>query len=297
MYVYVIQVLYDLEFGKGRYKVSLKKIIRRFVDNYIENFIKEIRYEIADEVRNLPVPKIMSVDETLDVLVNEKKSICRFGDGELSIVNGKGIPFQIFDEKLQKRLIEILQSSNDEVLIGLPRIAFYSKENTTDENKVFWRKKGEHFRNITLPWVDMNKQYYPTEVTLAYSYYINYDMEKYFAKFRKIWEGRDVVIITGKTVFDKITHNIFDNARSVEYIYGPSMNAFSEYDDILNKALEIDKNKIVISILGPTAKPLSYDLALKGYQALDLGHIAKSYDLYKKGISTNAKNVNFYRPD
>lgn len=297
MYVYVIQALYDLEFGKGRYKVSLKKIIRRFVDNYIENFIKEIRYEIADEVRNLPVPKIMSVDETLDVLVNEKKSICRFGDGELSIVNGKGIPFQIFDEKLQKRLIEILQSSNDEVLIGLPRIAFYSKENTTDENKVFWRKKGEHFRNITLPWVDMNKQYYPTEVTLAYSYYINYDMEGYFAKFRKIWEGRDVVIITGKTVFDKITHNIFDNARSVEYIYGPSMNAFSEYDDILNKALEIDKNKIVISILGPTAKPLSYDLALKGYQALDLGHIAKSYDLYKKGISTNAKNVNFYRPD
>lgn len=297
MYVYVIQALYDLEFGKGRYKVSLKKIIRRFVDNYIENFIKEIRYDIADEVRNLPVPKIMSVDETLDILVNEKKSICRFGDGELSIVNGKGIPFQIFDEKLQKRLIEILQSSNDEVLIGLPRIAFYSKENTTDENKVFWRKKGEHFRNITLPWVDMNKQYYPTEVTLAYSYYINYDMEKYFAKFRKIWEGRDVVIITGKTVFDKITHNIFDNARSVEYIYGPSMNAFSEYDDILNKALEIDKNKIVISILGPTAKPLSYDLALKGYQALDLGHIAKSYDLYKKGISTNAKNVNFYRPD
>ncbi len=297
MYVYVIQVLYDLKFGKGIYKVSLKKIIRRFVDNYIENFIKEIRYEIADEVRNLPVPKIMSVDETLDVLVNEKKSICRFGDGELSIVNGKGIPFQIFDEKLQKRLIEILQSSNDEVLIGLPRIAFYSKENTTDENKVFWRKKGEHFRNITLPWVDMNKQYYPTEVTLAYSYYINYDMEKYFAKFRKIWEGRDVVIITGKTVFDKITHNIFDNARSVEYIYGPSMNAFSEYDDILNKALEIDKNKIVISILGPTAKPLSYDLALKGYQALDLGHIAKSYDLYIKGISTNAKNVNFYRPD
>lgn len=297
MYVYVIQVLYDLEFGKGRYKVSLKKIIRRFVDNYIENFIKEIRYEIADEVRNLPVPKIMSVDETLDILVNEKKSICRFGDGELSIVNGKGIPFQIFDEKLQKRLIEILQSSNNEVLIGLPRIAFYSKENTTDENKVFWRKKGEHFRNITLPWVDMNKQYYPTEVTLAYSYYINYDMEKYFAKFRKIWEDRDVVIITGKTVFDKITHNIFDNARSVEYIYGPSMNAFSEYDDILNKALEIDKNKIVISILGPTAKPLSYDLALKGYQALDLGHIAKSYDLYKKGISTNAKNVNFYRPD
>ena len=277
--------------------MSLKKRIRRIIDNYIENFIQEIKYEIADEVKNLPIPKIMNVDETLDILVKEKKSICRFGDGELSIVNGKGVYFQSFDEKLQKRLVEILQSSNERVMIGLPRIAFYSKENTTEENKVFWRKKGEHFRGITLPWVDMNKQYYASEVTLAYSYYINYDMDGYFAKFRKIWEGRDVVIITGKTVFDKITHNIFDNAKSVEYIYGPSMNAFSEYDDILNKALTIDKNKIVISILGPTAKPLSYDLALEGYQALDLGHIAKSYDLYIKGIKTNDKNVNFYRPD
>ena len=277
--------------------MSLKKVIRKFVNNYIESFINEIKYEIADDVKNLPVPNIMTVDETLDILVNEKKSICRFGDGELGIINGEGIPFQSFDAKLQKRLMDILSSDNDNVMIGLPRIAFYSMKNITEENKRFWRKKGEYFRGIVLSYIDMNKQYCPTEVTLAYSYYADYDMKKYFDKFRKIWDGKDVVIITGKTVFDKITHNIFDNAKSVEYIYGPSKDAFSQYDDILDKALTIDKNKIVISILGPTAKPLSYDLALEGYQALDLGHIAKSYDLYIKGIKTNDKNVNFYRPD
>ena len=273
------------------------KFIYRFDDSYIDSLMNELKYEIADEVKSLAVPKIMTEDETLDVLINEKKSICRFGDGELNIINGKGIPFQTFNPKLQERLIEILSSKNDQIMIGLPKIAFYSKSNITPENKNFWRKKGDRFRGAVLPHVDMDRQYYPTEVTLAYSYYINYDMEGYFNKFRKIWENRDVVIITGQTVFNKIDNSIFDNAKSVEFMYGPSMNAFDEYEDILNKALTIDKNKIVIAILGPTAKPLCYDLALKGYQALDLGHIAKSYDLYKKNIGTNDKGVNFYRPD
>ena len=273
------------------------KFIYRFDDSYIDSLLNELKYEIADEVKTLAVPKIMTEDETLDVLINERKSICRFGDGELNIVNGKDIPFQKFDPKLQERLIEILSSKNDQIMIGLPKIAFYSKANITPENKNFWRKKGNRFRAAILPHIDMSWQYYPTEVTLAYSYYINYDMEGYFNKFRKIWENREVVIITGKTVFNKIDNSIFDNAKSVEFIYGPSMNAFDEYDALLNKALTIDKEKIVISILGPTAKPLCFDLALKGYQALDLGHIAKSYDLFKKKIGTNDKGVNFYRPD
>ncbi|MBE6453856.1 MAG: DUF1792 domain-containing protein [Alphaproteobacteria bacterium] len=273
------------------------KFIYRFDDQYIDSLMNELKYEMADEIKSLAIPKIMTEDETLDVLINERKSICRFGDGELNIINGKDIPFQTFNPKLQKRLIEVLSSKDNKIMVGLPRIAFYSKQNITPENKNFWRKKGNRFRSAILPYIDMRWQYYPSEVSLAYSYYINYDIEGYFNKFRKIWKNREVVVITGQTVFNKITHNIFDNAKSVEFMYAPGMNAFDEYDDILNKALTIDKNKIVIAILGPTAKPLCYDLALKGYQALVLGHIAKSYDLYKKNIKTNDKGVNFYRPD
>ena len=283
--------------------MSLKKFIKRlkfiyrFDDQYVDSLMNELKYEIADEVKSLAVPKIMTEDETLDVLINEKKSICRFGDGELNIINGRRIPFQDFDPELQRRLKEILSSKNDQVMVGIPRISFYSKENITTENKTFWRKKGNRFRGDILPYIDMDRQYYPAEVTLAYSYYINYDMEGYFDKFRKIWDQKDIVIVTGQTVFDKIDYNIFDNAKSVEYLYGPSKNAFEEYDNILNKALTIDKNKIVIAILGPTAKPLCYDLALKGYQALDLGHIAKSYDFYKKEIGANDQKARFYCPD
>jgi hypothetical protein len=62
--------------------MSLKKFIKRlkfiyrFDDSYIDSLMNELKYEIADEVKSLAVPKIMTEDETLDVLINEKKSIC-----------------------------------------------------------------------------------------------------------------------------------------------------------------------------------------------------------------------------
>lgn len=49
---------------------------------------------------------------------------------------------------------------------------------------------------------------------------------------------------------------------------------------------------------GPTAKALVYDLTLVGYRALDLGHLMKAYDFYKKNIQLTASNiVKFYLPD
>ncbi len=266
-------------------------------NNLIECLIDKLKCKVSDKFSYPVVPKIATIDETIDILINEKKSICRFGDGELNLINGKSIPFQTFDNKLQARLIEVLSSTDNQVLIGIPAIAFYSVSNVSDMNKSFWQKKGKRFRKVLLPYIDINRQYYPAEVTLAYSYYKNYNMETYFAKFRRIWNNKDIVIITGETVFNKITCNIFDNACSIEYIYGSGSDAYAEYDKLLAKALCIDKNKLIIAILGPTAKPLCYDLAIRGYQALDLGHIAKSYDFYRKNLNPNDNNAKFFCPD
>ena len=60
-----------------------------------------------------------------------------------------------------------------------------------------------------------------------------------------------------------------------------------------------NKNKIIILILGPTAKVLAYDLSKVGYQALDMGHIAKSYDWYIKQLRADDMDsaINFFNPD
>jgi hypothetical protein len=120
----------------------------------------------------------------------------------------------------------------------------------------------------------------------------------YFERIKEIWRNRDITIICGKTVFDAIEVNIFDCAKSIEYQYAPSLNAFEIYDDLLMKAKQISKERLVIVILGPTATVLAYDLAIEGYQAIDFGHIAKDYDFYCKKIKHNSETIsNFLRPD
>ena len=86
--------------------------------------------------------------------------------------------------------------------------------------------------------------------------------------------------------------------HSVEYIYAPSMNAYTQYDTILRQIKDTDRNRLVCVVLGPTAKVLVYDLAQAGYQAWDMGHYFKDYDAYlRKRPRTGEEIAKFYQPD
>lgn len=259
----------------------------------------ELKYELSDEIKNLQKPNIKNIEETIDDLIKTKASICRFGDGELQLIEGKDIPFQKSSLELSKRLLEVLSSKENNIFIAIPKIIYSSKNNIVEISKSFWRQNGASFRNRIEKHIDFNHQYYAAELTLAFSMFEIYDVENYFQKMSKIWEDKDITIICGKSVFDQINYNIFHCANSIEYQYAEGINAFDNYENILTNALKIQKNRIVISILGPAAKVLSYDLAKQGYQALDLGHIAKSYDWRKKEKSTKTMSeaIDFFNAD
>ncbi|WP_323636344.1 GT-D fold domain-containing glycosyltransferase [Pectobacterium polaris] len=277
-------------------KVNLKE---KLDHDFTISLIESLKYELADDLKELNIPKIETVDETINTLLEKRASICRFGDGELNLICHKSIPFQTSSPELSRRLIEVLSSDHAQTLIAIPRACYYSKKNLTDINKNFWRSSEVLFRRTIEEYIDFRKRYFSAEITLAYSYYKEYDYNDYFEKIRNIWKNKDVKIICGETIFDKIEKNIFDCAKSIEYQYAPSLNAFESYNNILEKAKETDTSKVIIIILGPTAKILAYDLSHLGYQALDLGHIAKSYDWYKK--EKEIKNIddafNFFDPD
>ena len=76
--------------------------------------------------------KFISLDETLDELLNNKKSIARFGDGEFKIIFGKDIGFQKFNEKLKDKLLLVLNSNIPNLLIGI--VPLYKNTN------IFWVK-------------------------------------------------------------------------------------------------------------------------------------------------------------
>ena len=106
---------------------------------------------------------------------------------------------------------------------------------------------------------------------------------------KKIWDKKDVVIIEGEQSRLGIGNDLFDNMKSIQRIICPSENAFEIYDKIYNEALKIDKNKLVLLALGPTATVLAYDLFKAGYQAIDIGHVDIEYEWFLRKATKKIK--------
>ena len=124
------------------------------------------------------------------------------------------------------------------------------------------------------------------------------NFKEHYSYIQQIWNNKDIALICGRNVFKNIQYNIFNTARSIEYIYAPTTDAFNTYNTIIQEAKKINKNKLILLILGPTATILAYDLTQLGYRALDIGHLAKDYDAYKKNIPATQETIRtFFSPD
>ncbi len=86
------------------------------------NRVRNLPYEMLDPrfPNKYAIPQIMTEEETIDKIVNERKSISRFGDGEFGIMFGDARwRFQRNDAKLAERLREVVTSKDDDILIGI----------------------------------------------------------------------------------------------------------------------------------------------------------------------------------
>lgn len=239
-------------------------------------------------------PHIMTAQETLNEIIHQKKSIVRYGDGEVFLVDGVDIPFQKAEPELSKRLADILHSDDDNVLVCIaPWMWYHPNEKITKGISVnFCFTEAPGLRIVAEQHLQPGKVY----GDMSCGYLIAYpDLLKLW---RSIWEGRDIAVICGDRVFKKLENNVFDNSASIEYLHIPSRDAFKEYSSILDKATKIDKAKLICIIAGPTATVLAYDLAKLGYQALDVGHLAKAYDVVVRQLPENHDmRKTFYYPD
>lgn len=265
----------------------------------IHYYLDNLKYEIEEDLCKLKRPKVANVKDTIDKIIKDKVSIARFGDGEFELIFNRSIPFQKRDVKLSKRLQEILVSDNMNIIIGIPRFYWHSIDYCNTAIKDFTRRSISYSRKEYELALNFDIQYYSTEITQMFITLQNkHLMPNYFDEVKTIWQNREVTIIQGENITDDFEYNIFDNAKSINYIFAPSKNAFFEYDKIVASAKNIDKGRLVLIILGPTATVLAYDLAMAGYQALDIGHIAKDYNYYKCGFESNLENLtNFFSPD
>lgn len=228
---------------------------------------------------------VASVDDTLDALLLTNKSLIRFGDGELRILIGKGIGFQESDEELRLRLMEILSSKNETVLLAVPGPLGDEYQFLTPKAREWWRKSVQNEKYYWNKYLSRKRQYYNALVS---RFYVGVDKredsERIIKKLKLLWERKRLLIIEGNLTKNGVGNDLFNGAKEVKRILCPAKNAFRSYNKILEQGQKYggDFDLILIS-LGPTAKVLAYDLNKSGYRAIDIGHIDNEYEWFLKG--------------
>ncbi len=243
---------------------------------------------------------IMDSMESIQYIIDHKCSVSRFGDGEfdclLAFVDSSGklkkkdkLPFNpnLYENpspELSAKLFEVLNSSVNNHIVGISR-NLKTVEGLIDGGK-FWRYyTASHFIKL-YPLLDLHRKYLDASFTRFYFEKQNKKLSaKQIALIKQIWEDTDVILVEGFLSRSGIGNDLYDNARSVRRILGPSLSAFRKYDDLmLAIKTYAKKDSLIILSLGITATVMAYELAKMGYWAIDLGHVDIEYEWFLRGV-------------
>lgn len=233
-------------------------------------------------------PKIADCEETLEQIINNQCSLCRFGDGEFALISGnlRAKFTQKYYPDLAQKLIEVLHSDEKNILIGIAdnygNLEKYSESTIREIRHYMTPQIRSQHMNLLQP----NRIYHNAYITRPYIIYADTETEepaRRFAALKKIWDHKNVIIIEGDKTRMGVGNDLLQNAASVKRIIAPAVDAFEKYNDILQCAMNQGRNFLFLIALGPVATVMAYDLAKAGYWAIDIGHTDIEYEWFLKG--------------
>lgn len=274
----------------------LRKILKKLRLMLLLPFLSKITPILRRKIK----VRVMNVEETLNKIFKNRKTIIRFGDGELRLLLGSGeTDFQKQNPELRHRLNEILrevfsQKEADKILICMPGVLSDCPREYSlgDVAKLFWfsflaknfNKLRELFESypglafgdacFTRPYMDTQDREYAGKV---------------FERSKSELKEKDVLIIEGRLSRFGVGNDLLSETKRVRRILGPEINAFNQYETLLERAKREKNVDVVILALGPAAKILAYDLTKMGFWCLDLGHLDIEYEWFR--LKTNRKVV------
>lgn len=233
--------------------------------------------------------RVKPISQSLYYILEHSCSVARFGDGEMDIIAGHSIPYQDYDPQLASELKEILGlESNQHFMVCLSDV-FENRERYTDACNHFWEGHLQHYQDYyrqicKAPW------YGSTFISRPYIDLADKSVSAgYFQSLKQIWTDKDILIVEGKTSRSGVGNDLFQEAKSIQRIICPSKNAYSQIEDILAAIQTYGQDKLVLLMLGPTAKVLAYRLSKTGIQAIDIGHIDSEYEWFTMQAQTKIK--------
>lgn len=251
----------------------------------LKNFLRYLRGHFFSYNIN-----VKNNTETVKLILKYKSSVVRLGDGELDLINGKDIPYQKFDKKLADKLKYILYKRSDtKEVICLPDIFTNRKRYDFATNEWYFENFFYQNRKLLKQVATCNHWYGSTFISRPYLALKNKNnVKEYYQSLKKIWDNLDLLIVEGKYTRSGEGNDLFSNANSIQRIICPAKDAY-DYKDKIEKSINIHgKDKLVLIMLGPTAKAIADDLSDK-MQIIDLGHVDSEYEWYKLSAQHRVK--------
>lgn len=237
--------------------------------------------------KDFPKYKIKSIEDTIDEVVKQKKSISRLGDADfLLLIEERDVSYQILTPEIAQKLKEVLACRDTRLLICLPD-TIISQKKCKRFSKVHWKKFVNNHGKKLQNFFDLNYFYGNSNMTRVYiEYEDKTNSPVIFDKLKTIWENKEVIIIEGEFTRLGVGNDLLDNAKSVKRIIAPHKNAFQRYHKIKELLLTFPKeNTLFLFSLGPTATILCHELSQLDYWAVDIGNIDLEYMWMKMGAT------------
>ena len=269
--------------------MNLKKKIKKIMPQrvlYVFSLIKDfpVYLKAKKDDTKMPDMSFYTNVETVNPIVEERKSLARFGDGEFMWMAGESMPsFQRYSPEFGQDLIRAFTSKNNDLLIGIPYGVFdASKCNLLA--RMHWRIIRANFLPRLEKFVDLKKIYCDASITRPYIDYKDREFSKnIFNLLKRIWNDKDIVIIEGEKTKLGMGNDLLSNAKSIKRIICPAENAYGVLDKIKNSVHKnVSKDTLMIAALGPTASILAAQLCDEGYQFIDIGHVDVEYMWFLK---------------
>lgn len=256
---------------------------------FIKGILAQIDYSLYQMgIKNGRI-EVQTIEETIEELIHTEKSLVRFGDGEITMIRGRSLAFQEVNTEISEGLKRILRYEHDGLIMAIPEIfgdlGIYRKESSR-----FWKDHLLFSRKVYLEYCNDRKKYGNAYVSRFY--YALEDKSKcgqWVEGLRQIWRDKDIVVVEGEKTHNGVGNDLFDTAKSVERIVGPSTQAFEKVNEIMECCREYPKDRLFLVSLGIAAKFLVEKLFLEGYRALDIGHLDMEYEWYLHQAGTKEK--------
>ena len=252
--------------------------------NKIKNILASFVYFLYEKGILHNNIRVHTIDETIDELLRTEKSMVRFGDGEIVMIKGVDLMLQKASPEIGEGLARILAYPWDDLMVTIPGI-FDTLSDHHKASRKFWQDHLLFCRKTYEQYCNPNRVYYTTFISRCY--YFGQDRslcDGWFAKIRKIWDNRDIVIVEGTRTHNGVGNNLFDSAASIERIICPPSDAYGALPEILNECLRYDKDRMFLLSVGVAAKFLAVELFQKGYRVLDIGNMDLEYEWYVKQV-------------